>query len=78
MNKTDTEILQQFGANLKKVRMAKGYSLRELYALCGVDNSDISKMEKGEINVTILTLVKLAQALEVDVNDLISARILKI
>jgi transcriptional regulator with XRE-family HTH domain len=58
--------------------MAKGYSLRELYALCGVDNSTISKMEKGEINVTILTLVKLAQALEVDLNDLISSRILSI
>ncbi|WP_298741277.1 helix-turn-helix transcriptional regulator [uncultured Chitinophaga sp.] len=78
MNKTDAEILQQFGANLKKVRMAKGYSLRELYALCGIDNSTISKMEKGEINITILTIVKLAQALEVDINNLISSRILNV
>jgi transcriptional regulator with XRE-family HTH domain len=78
MNNTDTEILQQFGANLKKIRLAKGYSLRDVEAASNIDNGTISKMEAGKINITILTIVRLAQALEVDLNDLISSRILNI
>lgn len=78
MNNTDTEILQQFGANLKKVRMAKGYSLRDLEASSNIDNGTISKMEAGKINITILTAVRLAQALEVDISELVSAKALKL
>lgn len=78
MNNTDTEILQLFGANLKKIRLAKGYTLRDIEAASNIDNGAISKMESGKINITILTIVKLAQALEVDINDLISARILNV
>jgi len=78
MAKTDKEILQQFGANLKKVRMAKGYSLRELYAASGIDNGKISRMEQGETNVTILTIVRLAQALEVDLSELVSTKALNL
>jgi transcriptional regulator with XRE-family HTH domain len=76
MSKTDKEILQQFGANLKRIRMAKGYSLRDLEASSEIDNSKISRMEQGETNVTILTVIKLAQALEVDISELISSKIL--
>jgi len=78
MSNADTEILQVFGANLKKIRLAKGYTLRDVEAASNIDNGAISKIEAGKINITILTIVKLAQALEVEVNDLISARILKI
>jgi transcriptional regulator with XRE-family HTH domain len=59
------EYLLKFGENLKKLRMSKGLSQRGLASLCTIDHSDISKMERGEINVTILTVLELAGALEV-------------
>lgn len=59
------EYLLRFGENLKSLRTTKGLSLRALAALCSVDHSDIAKIEKGEINITILTVLELATALEV-------------
>jgi DNA-binding Xre family transcriptional regulator len=40
-------------------------SQRGLASLCTIDHSDISKIEKGERNVTLLTVLELATALEV-------------
>lgn len=55
MTNLDKEILASFGANLKKVRTAKGHSLRTLYASSEIDNSALGRMERGETNVTLLT-----------------------
>jgi transcriptional regulator with XRE-family HTH domain len=57
------DYLKKFGENLKKARENKGYSLRSLAAECKIDHSDIAKMEKGEINITLLTVLELATAL---------------
>ncbi|HEY1200109.1 MAG TPA: helix-turn-helix transcriptional regulator [Niastella sp.] len=78
MTNAEKEILESFGANLRKIRMAKGHSLRTLYAASGIDNSALGRMERGETNVTILTIVKLAQVLEVDLSELISTKLLNL
>ena len=59
------EYLKSFGKNLKTIREAKGISQRGLASLCTIDHSDISKIEKGERNITLLTILELAEALEV-------------
>jgi transcriptional regulator with XRE-family HTH domain len=59
------EYLKKFGENLKSIREAKGISQRSLASSCTIDHSDISKIERGERNVTVLTIVELANALEV-------------
>lgn len=59
------DYLIKFGENLKKIREAKGLSQRQLAALCTIDHSNISKMERGEKNITLLTVAELATALEV-------------
>jgi transcriptional regulator with XRE-family HTH domain len=59
------EYLKSFGENLKNIREAKGISQRSLASSCTIDHSDISKIEKGERNITILTVLELATALEV-------------
>jgi transcriptional regulator with XRE-family HTH domain len=59
------EYLKKFGANIKSMRKARGLSLRKLAALCNIDHSDIARMEKGKINITILTLRELARTFEV-------------
>ena len=59
------EYLKNFGENLKKIREAKGISQRSLASSCNLDHSHISKIERGEKNITILTILELANALEV-------------
>jgi transcriptional regulator with XRE-family HTH domain len=68
---SDQEYLIRFGEHLKTVREGKGISQRELALRCRIDHSDISKMERGERNITILTVLELATALEVKAKKLL-------
>jgi transcriptional regulator with XRE-family HTH domain len=72
MGKSSTELyLANLGNHLKKLREAKGLSLRELAAECSIDHSDIAKMEKGERNITFLTMVELSKALQLPLKKIL-------
>jgi transcriptional regulator with XRE-family HTH domain len=59
--------------NLKKLRDKKGYSLEKVARLADLSLNTIVKIENGvNQNPTIETLTKIAKALEVGVDDLIS------
>lgn len=62
--------LKKFGRRLVQLRTMKGLSQRDLSYACEVDNSKISKIELGKINITFTTIVQLAEALEVSVSEL--------
>jgi len=58
--------------NLKKLRDKNGYSLEKVARLADLSLNTIVKIENGvNQNPTIETLSKIAQALNVGVNDLI-------
>jgi len=63
---------QNLSKNVKRLREAKGLSQEKLARLADVANNTLIKMETGENkNPTLETLKKVAQALEVSVDDLI-------
>ena len=66
----DRRLLKKLGAHLRKLREERELSLREMSYSCNIDNSKISKIEKGQVNITFTTLVQLAGALEVEVTEL--------
>lgn len=72
MRNKPTDIIGIFSTNLRRIRMLKGFSQRELSARCNVDNADISRMENGDINITLKTLEQLANALDVEILELLS------
>ena len=55
-----------FGENLKRIREKAGLSLSELSDLCNIHRSNLSKIEKGELNITLEKVKQLAEALEVE------------
>lgn len=59
------DFLFRFGEQLQKVRESKGLSQRELSLNCSIDHSNLSKIERGEKNITLLTIFELASALDV-------------
>lgn len=60
---------------LRRIREQKALSLRQLEQLSGVDYSTISKIETGESRSPKLeTIVRLAQALGVDLSELIDPK----
>uniref|UniRef100_A0AAU6WLI7 Helix-turn-helix transcriptional regulator n=1 Tax=Chryseobacterium endophyticum TaxID=1854762 RepID=A0AAU6WLI7_9FLAO len=64
------KFLEQFGNQIKLLRKKKGLSLRELAQLCDIDHSDISKIEKGQRNIQISTILELTKGLDIHPKDL--------
>ena len=63
--------LIKLGANLRKTREAKGWSQEEFAFKCGVHRTYVGSVERGEYNVTILTLQKFTKALGIPLRDAI-------
>jgi transcriptional regulator with XRE-family HTH domain len=57
--------LVRLGANLRKAREQCGWSQEELAFRCGVHRTYVGGVERGEYNVTVLTLRKLTKTLGV-------------
>ncbi len=49
------------------LRLEHGLTQAQLAARCGVDQGDISRIERGSINPTTRTLQRIAEALDADV-----------
>jgi len=62
---------QKLGQNLKQIRVQKQMSQGDIARALGVDKGYISNIENGKKNPTLLTLTRLAEALDVGVDDLI-------
>src|SRR6476469_3576748 len=56
---------------MRDVRLAKGLSLRALSARAGLPYSTLSKLENGKMTLTYDKLIKLAQALNLDLKDIV-------
>lgn len=57
------------GNRLKAARTNQGLSLRALGLMAGVDYSHLFDIEHGKANVTVDTLAKLADALDMRLKD---------
>lgn len=67
---TDKKRLADFGKNLKRLRVQKNISQEEFAAKTELDRTYISGLERGKRNPSFLTLIKLAQTLDVPVGQL--------
>lgn len=63
--------LVRLGANLRKAREAKEWSQEELAYQCGVHRTYVGSVERGEYNVTILTLRKFTKSLGLSLRDVL-------
>jgi len=68
--KMASSINVRFGAIVRKVRLSKGVSQERLAELAGLHRTYISSVERGERNVTLQTVEKLAKALGVSMAKL--------
>ena len=58
-----------FGKRLRKLRTERGIAQEKLAEVAGLDRTYISKIEKGERNISLDTIGKLANALEIEVKE---------
>ena len=64
------DIKQKFGIKIKELRKKRGLSQEKLANLAEIDRTYLPTIEKGERNVSIEVVERLANALEVKVRDL--------
>lgn len=72
MKEKDQQRLKLFGEHLADLRKKKGLSIRELALRCDVDYGKISKIENNKANLTLTTLLELAEGLEVHPKELLN------
>ncbi len=62
---TDETFLLNLGGWLRERRKEKGFSQNDLAIKCGIEPASISRIESGRINITIITLKKISEALDI-------------
>lgn len=67
-----TEILKIIGKNIQRIRIDKGLTQVDLVGKieAQIDTTNISRIEKGRTNATILTLYRISKALEVPLSEI--------
>lgn len=63
--------IKLIASKIKTSRQERNLSVQELAYRCDMERSCMSRIESGRVNVTIKTLCKIAQALDVDVKELV-------
>jgi transcriptional regulator with XRE-family HTH domain len=58
------------GNHIRKKRLEKKVSAAELARLCFMDKPNLLRIEKGRINASIYVLNKIAEALEITLEEL--------
>ena len=66
-----TDILVKFGARLRELRKAVGLSQEKLALQSELDRSYVGQVERGERNISLKNIVKLASALDVAPSELL-------
>jgi transcriptional regulator with XRE-family HTH domain len=64
----------RFGERLRSLRSTKGISQEELAARSGLNRTYVGSVERGERNVSLLNIYKLAAALGVPPSTLLDDR----
>lgn len=63
------------GNNIKAYRNAKGWSQEELAHLSGITPAHLGHIERGEGNPTLLTLLSVSNALQVNLSELVKSNV---
>jgi len=68
---TKKNILVKFGERVREIRKEKGLSQEELAHRADLHRTYIGMIERAEKNITLLNIEKIANALEVNIKELI-------
>ncbi len=68
--KRQHRVLVTLGRAIREVRLSKGISQEKLALLAEVDRSYVGRVERGDNNVAVLTLARLAAALDLTIAKL--------
>ena len=71
-NESDQALLNNLGQRIRELRTKSDLSQEKLAFTCDLDRTYIGSVERGERNVSIINLQKIATALNVELHDLLN------
>jgi transcriptional regulator with XRE-family HTH domain len=72
-NAKDKQYLVKLGENIRKIRNQRGYSQEEFAEIAGFSRSYYTEIETGKRNISILNMVKIAEALKADWSEILGS-----
>jgi transcriptional regulator with XRE-family HTH domain len=69
------DVKRKFGQTLKSIRKKKKLTQLTLAVKCDLDNSQISKLERGVWDIQLSTIIILAHGLEIEPKELLDFKI---
>jgi transcriptional regulator with XRE-family HTH domain len=69
----DSQIQKKFGERVREIRKQEGLSQESLALACDLDRTYIGGVERGERNISLLNIHKIAEALGVGAKELFNA-----
>jgi len=66
IERAEDALMARVGANIVRMRQARGWTLAELSERSGLFWRHLQKIEAGELNATLATLAKLSSAFKVE------------
>ena len=70
MRPSDAKFLKRFGQRIRKLRRERGWSQEELAARCKLHRTYLGSVERGDRNISVISLRRLARALRVSLSEL--------
>jgi transcriptional regulator with XRE-family HTH domain len=71
--RAETRIQERFGGRVRELRRQKGLSQESLALACDLDRTYIGGVERGERNISLINICRIAAALNVSVRELFDA-----
>lgn len=67
----EKDYLKKLATNIKKTRQGKKMTQVDLAYACNFEKQNMARIEAGKTSPTLKTLLKISEALEVDLKDLL-------
>ena len=65
------DLSKRIGLAIREHRIAKNITQERLALMCDIDRSYLGRIERGEVNITVVKLSQIALILEISIKDLI-------
>ena len=75
MNISEESFIENLGRHIRQLREKKNISQEALADDCGIPKIQIGRIERAEINTTIRTLIKIANALDIEPKELLDFKV---
>ena len=66
----EQDYINKLGIRIRQLREEKNISQQILADMCNMPKSSIGRIERAEVSVTIKSLIKISNALEIDIINL--------